>query len=155
MKLILTADVDNLGEKGASVQVKDGYARNFLLPKKLAEPWSAQAELKLAIQQRNVQQRNVQQSQAAHDQIFETIQALDQLRLEFFKKITTKGTLYGSVTANEIAHAIEQQTGFGVASSQIALDAPIKQLGESNVEIHFENRHSAKIKVLVSPIETN
>jgi large subunit ribosomal protein L9 len=148
VKLILTADVPHLGEKGTSVQVKDGYARNFLLPKKLAEPWSAQAESKLA----EIQQRKDRQSQAAQVQASELIRSLDQLQLKFFKKITAKGNLYGSVKVDEIAQAIQQQTGISVSSQQIVLDAPIKQLGESSVEIQFENQQVAMVKVLVSSI---
>jgi large subunit ribosomal protein L9 len=150
VKLILTTDVPNLGTKGASVQVKDGYARNFLLPKKLAEPWSAQAEIKLA----QIQQRKERQSQAIKAQTSEIVQTLDQLQLEFFKKITAKGNLYGSVKTEEIVQAIQQQTGLTVSSHQIALDSPIKQLGETSVEVHFEDQRVAKIKILVSPIKT-
>jgi large subunit ribosomal protein L9 len=149
MKLILLNPVPSLGEKGAVVQVRDGYARNFLLPKKLAQRWSSEAEAKLE----RAAARRTNLSNQIENELTKTVQTLSQLELQFLKKVTSKGALYGSVKPNEVSRAIFELSGISINPEQIKTKSPIKQLGESFVEIDLDGQAVAKVKIIVNKTE--
>lgn len=147
MKVILIDEIRGLGSRGDVVQVKDGYARNFLLPKKLARE-ATPGNLKAVEQERKKwallsdQEKTVAQKAA---------QEISGMKIEIHKRVGETGTLFGSVTSNEIADALEQK-GVKVEKRRIELSHPIKSLGVHEVDIRLHREVSAHIQVEVLPI---
>jgi large subunit ribosomal protein L9 len=146
MKVILTDEIRGLGERGEIVTVKDGYARNYLLPKKLAKE-ATPGNVAVVEQQRRKwdllaqEEKQLAEKQAAR---------INGLAIEIEKKVGESGTLYGSVTSHEIADLLEAK-GFEVDKRRIELGEPIKSLGDHEVEIRLHREVSAKIRVKVLP----
>jgi large subunit ribosomal protein L9 len=146
MKVILTDEIHGLGDRGEIVTVKDGYARNYLLPKKLAKE-ATPGNVAVVEQQRRKwdllaqEEKQLAEKQAAR---------INGLALEIEKKVGESGTLYGSVTSHEIADLLESK-GFEVDKRRIELGDPIKSLGDHVVEIRLHREVSAKIRVKVLP----
>lgn len=136
MKLLLEQDVKGTGKKGEIVNVSDGYARNYLLPRKLASPADAAA----------VNAANISKSAAAHKKFQAGLAARDLARqldgavVTVSAKVGENGRLFGTVTGKEIAAAIEQQKGVSIDKKKIALSEPIRATGEYQAKISlFEN----------------
>jgi len=147
MKVILTEEIRGLGTRGDIVNVKDGYARNFLLPKNLAREATA-GNLKSVEQERRKwallgekEKEEAQKSAAAVQGIKITVQ----------KRVGENGHLFGSVTANEIADALEAK-GVQVDKRRIELAHVIKTLGVHEVDVRLHREVTAHIKVEVVPI---
>lgn len=144
MKVILIDEVHGLGGRGDVVLVKDGYARNFLLPKKLARA-ATPGNLKMVEQERKKWAVLAQQEKAAAqkwaDQMMET-------KVVLRKKVGDSGTLYGSVTASDIAEELSSR-GFEVDKRRIELTHPIKTLGVHKVEIRVHREVTANVDVEV------
>ena len=145
MKVILIQDVNNLGKIGESENVKPGYARNFLIPNKLAlfasdqnmksiESLLKQQELK------NAKERSNLESLA---------KVLDKLTLKFDLKAGEEGKLFGSVTSQMISDELSSQ-GLDINKKEIVLEDSIKELGTHKVNIHLGEDLSATIKVKVN-----
>lgn len=145
MEVLLTKDVDNLGESGEVVSVADGYARNFLLPRGLAIPATAgaikQAELERAAEER---QRATELNEAKA-----LAQILDGMSVSFQARAGETDRLYGSITKAQIAEALEARARREVDRRKIVLDEPIKDLGTHAVTIHLAPEAEAKITVVV------
>ena len=144
MQVILTQSVDALGTAGDLVTVKPGYARNFLLPKKLAVVASIH----------NVKEFEHQKRMAAHAAAQEKSSAegvanvLGSLNLTFSRKVGDQGKLFGSVTSHDIERALAEQ-GHEMDRRCIELSEPIKELGTVKVMVHVHKDVRATLKVEV------
>lgn len=144
MKVILTDEIYGLGGRGEVVNVKDGYARNYLLPKKLAKE-ATPGNIAVVEQQKRKWALLAQEEQKAASEL---AAKLGKVTVTVEKKVGESGTLYGSVTSHEIASGLEAQ-GFEVEKRQIELGEPIKSLGEHTVSIRLHREVSATITVKV------
>jgi len=145
MKVLLEQDVKGTGKKGEVINVSDGYARNFLLPRKLATPADAQA----------VNAASIQKSAAAHRKFQAGIQArdlakqLEGAQVTVRAKVGENGRLFGTVTGKEIAAALKEQTGIEIDKKKISLAEPIRALGETAVRVSLFENTFANLKVVV------
>ena len=144
MQIILQEDVEKLGHRGDVVTVKPGYARNFLLPRKLAIEansgnMKALERIRTALAKKTATELEAAQKQA---------QILDGVALKFARKTGENDQMFGSVTAADIADGLEAQ-GFKVDKRQIQLAEPIKVIGERDVTVKVFREVTAAIKVTV------
>jgi len=146
MEVLLLKDVPKLGNAGDEVRVADGFARNYLLPRKLAMPLTEGAHNQ-AVQIRDARQRQVEREQVETQ---EAANRLDGLTVSVTAKAGEQGKLYGSITATDIAEAVLAQHGVEVDKRRIALDEPIRELGDKEIEVRFSQVAVAKITVSVS-----
>jgi large subunit ribosomal protein L9 len=146
MEVILREHVEHLGNRGDVVKVAAGYARNYLLPRKLA----------LAVTDNNKRQidreKKIAEARDAEDkaQAEAIAQRLTQLDIEIPRRVGENDTLYGSVTSQDIAQALKDK-GFDVDKRKIALADPLKALGESLVPIKIHRDVTAQLRVKVVP----
>ena|SRR6478672_8457592 len=145
MKIVLRADVEHVGQKGDIVDVADGYARNYLVPRGLALRASngVQRQADAMRRSRDARDRRARdQAQAIADQLSPNI------RLE--ARAGEGGRLFGSVTNADIAAAVQAQLGVEVDRRDIALDEPLKELGvhEINVKLHPEVSATLHVEVV-------
>lgn len=148
MKVILLSDLRPHGRRGEVVEVKPGFARNYLLPRSLAMP-ATSGNVKLFAQERKkVDARHAQERQAA----MEIAGQLAGVRVTLAKRATESNTLYGSVTATEIAEALEAK-GIEVDRRRIDLAGGIKNLGDHLVRIHLHSEVVAELAVVVVAAE--
>ena len=148
MEVILKEDVNKLGQRGDVVKVADGYGRNFLLPKKLA--MEATAANKVVIEQ--MKQSAVRRSAKEKFEAELLVTQLNQVELVFERRVGENEHLFGSVTASEIAHALEGK-GFTIDRRKLQLEEPLRQLGEFHVPIKLHREVTAHIKVTVKAEE--
>lgn len=147
MKVILTEEIRGLGERGDIVSVKDGYARNFLLPKSLARE-ATPGNLKAIEHERKKWALLAQQEKAAAQKAADAVKGV---KVQIQKRVGEHGQLFGSVTANEIADALVGR-GIEVDKRRIELAHPIKTLGVHDVEVRLHRDVNAHIQVEVQPI---
>ena len=145
MKVILLSDVKGTGKKGELVNVNDGYARNFLFPKKLAKEASAQALNEL----KNAQEAQAFKKKTEEEAARKTAAALEGKSVKLTAKAGKGDKLFGSVTAKEIAEALRQY-GVEVDKRKISLSADIKSFGTFECEVKLYTGISAKIFAVVS-----
>lgn len=143
MEIILTSNVKNLGKKGELKNVSNGYAQNFLFPKKLAEIATPEAVEKIKLEQKKIQEQEKELEENLK-KIASTIQN---------KKITLKakaekGKLFGRVGLKEISNELKKQ-GFNIDEKSIILKEPIKTTGEKEVIIDFGKNIKTKITALI------
>ena len=147
MKVILIDEIRGLGSRGDVINVKDGYARNYLLPKNLARE-ATPGNLKSVEQEKKkwalLAQKEKEQASKAADVVKGT-------KVVVQKRVGENGQLFGSVTANEIADALNAK-GLEVDKRRIELAHPIKSLGTHDVEVRLHKDVSAQIQVEVVPI---
>ena len=145
MKVILLEDVKALGKKGQTVNVSDGYGRNFILPKKLGVEATAENLNTLKLQKANEEKVARETKEAA--------QALaDKLKdnpVTITAKLGTSGKLFGAIASKEIALALAKQTGLEVDKKKLLLDEPIKELGTHIVKARLHKDVIAEITVKV------
>ncbi|MBR3295558.1 MAG: 50S ribosomal protein L9 [Clostridia bacterium] len=145
MKVILLQDVKGQGKKGEIVNVSDGYARNFLFPRNMAEEANAQ----------NLNNAQVRKDAAAHRVVVEREKAaelakkLEQNGIVIKGNAGSAGRLFGSITNTEISQELEKQTGYQIDKKKIVLQSPIKEIGTYDVTIKLFQGISANIKVTV------
>ena len=144
MKIILLEDVESLGKKYGVKEVKDGYARNFLLPNKLAKAATKQALKWLS------DQKEVIEKQAEEDlkKAQELASKLDGLEMTITVKTGEEDQLFESISSQKIAEELKNK-GIIVKKSQVILQKPIKELGEFSVNINLDHNLEAEIKVIV------
>jgi large subunit ribosomal protein L9 len=147
MKVILTEEIRGLGTRGDIVTVKDGYARNFLLPKNLAREAST-GNLKQIEHERRKWALLAQQEK---DVAQKAANAVKGVKIQIEKRVGENGHLFGSVTANEIADALMAK-GIEVDKRRIELGQPIKNIGMHDVEVRLHREVSAHIQVEVVPM---
>lgn len=146
MKVVLLSDIKGTGKKGELVNVSDGYARNFLFPRKLAKEADAQALTEL----RNAEQSRLHKIAVETAQAEENKKKLEGQILNMTAKAGQGGRLFGSVTIKEIANEIKQRYGLDVDKRKIVLDSDIKAFGTYNCEVKLYTGISANIKVKVT-----
>lgn len=144
MEVILKQDVDKIGKTGTVVKVKDGFARNFLIPNGLGIPLTP-ANLKILEQEK---QRKVQGLEKLRQESQEIKARLEGLSLTISSLIKEENQLYGSITSQHIAEALKEE-GFDIPKSSIMLEEPIKSLGIYEITIKLHSEVSAKIKVWI------
>lgn len=149
MEVILRENVPHLGQRGDIVRVADGYARNYLLPKNLASKVTPGIQRHLENEHRA---REIRDSRA-EEMAGEYQEKLHDLRVIRFQRRAGEGdTLYGSVTASDIADELVAQ-GLEINRRQVKLDSPIKAVGTHRVIIHLHGETEAELAVEVEPEE--
>ena len=145
MKIIFLKDLKNIGRRGEIKEVSDGYAKNFLLPRGIAE--LATTEIINNINQARIStEKEVAKKQ-------EKIKQLEnEVRLEFNLKTGKKGETYGSVTREDIIEALQQKNYNDI---EVQLLKPLKQIGEHAVDISCGNNTTGKLNIVIKPESTN
>ena len=144
MEVVLKEDIENLGHMGDVVKVKDGYARNYLLPRGLVVRADKKSLKALEHEQRMIAQRRERLNKEAQGMSAQ----LAKVSLEFAVKVGEEGRLFGSVTNMDIEKALKEQ-GVDVDRRRILLEAPIKSVGEYEVPIRLRPEVTPSIKVKV------
>jgi large subunit ribosomal protein L9 len=143
---ILLKDVDSLGSAGDAVDVSPGYLRNFLVPRRLAQP-ATDASLREAQRRREVAERAARE---AAERAEETAALLSKTVLTIQHRAGEDGKLYGSVTNAEIAEAIATARGLKIDRKKIRLDDPIREVGTYMVEVELSGGAVARVKTIVA-----
>lgn len=145
-KILLREDVDDLGARGEIVRVRAGYARNYLLPRKLAVEATASNVKQIEQERAALLKKEATERASAEGQA-------DQMRslvLNFERKAGEQGALYGSVTSMDIADALKEK-GYEIDRHRIHLREPLKRLGDYSVPLRLHREVSIDLKVKVSP----
>lgn len=151
MQLILKKDVQNVGEAGDLINVKDGYARNFLIPNNLAEIATQGA---MEARERNIQ-RIKAKSEKLHQEALAKAEKIESVEaIELSAKAGESGKLFGTITTKKLAEELLNKTGIEVDRKTIILDNPINKVGEFLMTVKLSSKVKAQIKVLVSASET-
>jgi len=143
--VLLREDVDNLGARGEIVKVKAGYARNFLLPRKLAVEATPGNVKQIEAERGALLKKEAKERAGAEAQSAQ----MGGLRLNFERKVGEHGLLYGSVTAMHIADALKEK-GYEIDRRRVHLPEPIKETGEYTVSVRLHREVSVEIPVVVS-----
>jgi large subunit ribosomal protein L9 len=143
---ILLKDVESLGEAGDAVDVSPGYLRNYLQPRKLAQP-ATQASLEEAQRRREAAEKAAKE---AEERAGETAALLAKTVLTIQHRAGEDGKLFGSVTGAEIADAIQEARGLRIDRRKIRLEEPIREVGTFMVEIEVPGGAIAKVKTIVA-----
>lgn len=146
MKVILLADVRNLGRKGATVDVAEGYGRNFLIPRGLAVEATAGNLKTAAIQQEQLERKRAKEAAEAKA----LAARLSELTVTIRAKTGDKGRLFGSVTSQDIVAALAKQHKVKIDRRRLELKEPLKQLGTYTVTVRLHPEASADLKVHVA-----
>ncbi len=145
MKVILLEDVDELGKKGEIKEVADGYARNLLIPKKMAILASKSEIIRLE------EQKKIDEEKAEKELIrFQEIASqIDGFELEIPVKIGEDNKLFGAITSAKISEELKKNN-FKVEKNQVKLEEPIKEIGEYEIPIELPHNLEAKIKLIIT-----
>ncbi len=145
MRIILLKDVKKLGKKDEVREVAGGYARNFLIPKKLAKPVTKKALEKLEREKRIAAQK----AEKELKKIQEQVSKLDRQEIEIPVKVKESEEIYGSITPRKISQFLKKK-GLKIKKHQIKLKEPIKKTGEYPITISFDHGLEAEIKINVT-----
>ena len=145
MKLILLEDVKSLGKKGEIVSVNDGYARNYILPKKLGIEATGKNMNDLKLQKSNQEKIARENLEAARKLAGE----LEKGQIELAIKVGEGGKSFGSISGKEIAVAVKEQMDLEVDKKKIQLKEAVKTLGEHMVPIKLHSQVTARLKLIV------
>jgi len=145
MKVILLQNVEDLGKKYEVKDVKEGYARNFLLPEKLAKPATPEA-LKWLQDQKEIIAREAEEDLKKSQELASKI---DGLEVTIPVKIGQGGQMFESINSQKISEALKDM-GYEVKKSHIILDNPIKDLGEYPVKLSLDHNLESEIKIIIS-----
>ena len=143
MKVILLENVKGVGKKDEIINANDGYARNFLLPKKLAVEANNQNLAKLKSKQESNVHKKMTEKQEAED----LAKKLEKIILKIQVKAGENGKIFGGVTAKEIAEQLQKQHNFKVDKKKIDLKETIKQTGMFNIDLKLYEGVNAKLKI--------
>ena len=135
MKVILRADVDRVGKKGDILDVADGYARNFLVPRGLALKATDGAVAQAHAMRRSRDVRDAADRQAAE----EIARQLVPQVINLSARAGTGGKLFGSITAADVADAVQSQTGLAIDRRKVHLDEPIREVGTHRVSVKLHS----------------
>ncbi len=144
MKIILLQDIENLGKKYEIKKVEDGYANNFLIPKKLAKPATEQL-IAWAEMQQEIESKKIEEDLTA---IQEIASKLDGQEIEISVKTGEKDQLFEKISSQKISEKLKE-IGFTIKKNQIILE-PIDQLGEFPVKVKLDHNLEAEIKLIVN-----
>jgi large subunit ribosomal protein L9 len=142
---ILLEDVESLGEKGAIVDVSNGYLRNYLLPRKLAES-ATRGSIEAAAKRREAAEREARE---AVDRARENAELLGKTVLTIPQQAGDDGRLFGSVTSQDIVDAIHDARGIRIDKRKVQLDEPIKTVGTHMVTVEVVDGVTATLKTMV------
>ena len=146
MKVILKADVRGKGKKGQMIEVAEGYARNFLMPKGLAVLATADAVNTMRLQEKAKAKADAEAKAAAT----ESAEKLKGLQVKVVSKGGEGGKLFGAVTGREISAALKEQHGVDIDSKKLVLDEPIKSFGSYQVKAKLGFEISGTVYVIVT-----
>ncbi len=150
MEVILKKDVQNIGEAGDIVNVKDGYARNYLLPQNLAEVATKGAKEN---REKNLARIKAKQEKL-HAEALELAKKIEAIEvLEFSAKAGESGKLFGAITTKRLAEEIKAKAGVDIDRKTISLDAPINKLGNFNMQIKLTSKVKVSLSVKVTASE--
>ncbi len=141
MEIILIQDVDNLGGKNEVVTVKSGYARNFLLPNKLAVESNSSNKKQLEERLKQVAKKEAKMLA----EIKSVIAKLQESPLSLQAKTGTSGKIFGSITSLQLSRAIREQKGYEIDRRKISIAEEVKELGTHKATIEFGGGHSTEI----------
>jgi len=144
MEIILRDHVEHVGKRGDVVKVADGYARNYLLPRKLALP-ATEANKNWIARERKISEAREGEERVAAEALAERLVALD---LQLARKVGDNDTMYGSVTNADIADLIKEK-GFDVDRRKILLPDPLRALGEALIPVKLHRDVTAQLKVTI------
>ncbi len=144
MKVILQRDIANLGEAGDIKDVSDGFARNFLLPKKLVILANESSQRAIEHQRKLVKIKKEKRKKQSE----KVMESVNSLELQIAAQVGEEEKLFGSVTAMDIARALKEK-GFEIDKRKIQIEEPIKKLGDYEVSIKLDEGLTAKVKVAV------
>jgi len=144
MEVILRDHVDNVGKRGDVVKVADGYARNYLLPRKLALP-ATDANKHWIARERKISEAREGEERVAAEALAERLVALD---LQVSRKVGDNDAMYGSVTNADIAELLKEK-GFDIDRRKILLPDAIRAIGESHVPVKLHRDVTAQLKLTV------
>ncbi len=145
MKVILTQDVKAQGKKGDIIDVSDGYARNFLLPRKLA----IIADAKAVNEAKNKEASRLHKIETERAAASETAAKLESVLVKIAAPSGADDRLYGSITAKDIAEALKEQHGIDIDRRKMVLDHPIRSFGSYTVDAKLYTDVTARVNVLV------
>ena len=148
MKVLLLADVKSLGKKDDIVNVSDGYARNMLFPKKLAVAATPKNMKDVELKKKN--EARIEAEKLKEAQAF--AEDLSKKSVTVGIKIGTGGRAFGSVSTKEIAEAAKEQLGVELDRKKMNLESPLRELGESTVQVRVHPKVTANLKVIVKEI---
>ncbi len=146
MKVILQQDVRDHGKKGQMVEVSDGYARNYLFPRKLAVPATADAVNTMKLKEK-ARLRQIEEEKAL---AMENVKKLESVVVRIPARAGENGKLFGAVTNKDIADALAGQYGIAVEKSRIVIAEPIKSYGPYEVKCKFGYEISGTIHLLIT-----
>ncbi len=146
MKVILLQDVKALGKKGEIVNINDGYARNYVLPKKLGVEANNKNLNELKLQKRKEEKIAQEHLDAAK----ELAEKLEAGKIELSIKVGNGGRVFGSISSKEIAQAVKEQMGLEIDKKKIQMKDPIKMPGIQHVSIKLHQKVTAELKVVVA-----
>jgi len=146
MKIVLKKDVDKVGEEDSVVKVSDGYARNYLIPRKLAV-LATKTAMATAEKRRAEKEKQMEAKRAEFEEL---AQKLSSLEIVIPADAGEEGKLFGSVTTQEIALAVRESAGLEIDKRKIELAESIKILGEYEVPVKIYKEIAAKLKVKVT-----
>ena len=146
MEVILREHVDNLGRRGDVVNVATGYARNYLLPRKLALPVTQASQRQIERERANAEARDAEEKAGA-EALSQRMAALD---ISIARRVGENRTMYGSVTSADVAQALKTK-GFEVDKRKIVLPEPIKSVGEHTIAVKIHRDVTAEVKIKVVP----
>ncbi|SRR3989339_282453 len=145
MKVILTKDIPNIGKKYDVKNVSDGYARNFLFPKKLAIV-ATEKEIKNLEAKKEKAKAEAEKDLTKNQEI---ARKLESMEIEVPAKIGKEGNLYASISSAQIAKALKEKD-FEIKKDQIKISEPIKELGEKEIVVEFPHGLEAKVKIIIA-----
>ena len=146
MKVILQQDVRGQGKKGQMIEVAEGYARNFLLPRKLAVPATADAMNTMRLQEKARKAEEARQRAEAEA----TAEKLKGAVVKLTAKAGANGKLFGAVTSKEVSDALQSQHGIELAKNKIVMEEPIKSYGSYELKAKLGFEISGTVYVVVS-----
>lgn len=146
MKVILLEDVKGVGKKDQIIDANDGYAKNFLLPKKLA----VLADKNNLTKMDNIKKIEDAKKQEEYDNALALGKEIESKTLKINVKLGSNGKLFGTVTNKEIASALKEQSNIEIDKKKIILSIPIKTLGEKEVTVKLHPKVSVTLKIAIN-----
>ena len=150
MQVILKKDVQNLGEAGELVNVKDGYARNFLIPKNFAE---IATEGALKNREQNLARIQAKQEKLHQEALAKAAEIEKLGQIELSAKAGESGTLFGTITTKKLCEELKEKANIEVDRKTVSLNAPINKIGEFTMLIKLTSKVKTELKVIVTASE--
>lgn len=149
MKVILLKDIKGTGKKNEIVNASDGYARNYLIPRKLAVEAIDANIRELNFKKANISKQKDDELRDAQ----EFAEKISKLKINFVVKSSDKGKLFGAITSKDISGKVNEKFKIDIDKKKIVLKNPIKEIGEYDVEVKIYHNVKSSIKVIVSSEE--